>query len=674
MENKNINYWTIPCNIADYDVINAFKELQCIEWKQILNNVNVDDIIYIYVGKPYSKIMYKCKINKVNLDKVSIDDKKYWTKPNEYGTYKRYMEIELLEKYEDNELYSYNNLKKYNFLNVQGQASASEELVDFIENNNTISVNKNANYYETVNKKRVEDKKMWLKVLNNEQQENNMALDILLYLYDCKNYTSNGKNIANYFNTDVAAINSYIKSFGKRVIELLNIDEQIYNNSSRRWNIPFETIPELNNNHIFTWKLRKELIDALMEKYDLIPKEETIEEKIQQFIIEYPYDTYCKNIEKDLEARQYFVNKYTLHTIMNMSLDNFVIGRADIDNEGRDSFCYLLERSMQNLGQMRGSFVSKFGVWYSKDDNEYKFTKKYGDNLTDAFEKLKQEICFLLVSANNNNYEDISKCEIANIFKGKILSTYYPEKYLCIFDEEDVNKFLNILDIKYDILEINTLEKKKMLLQKFKETNKLLKDYSDYYFVCFLYKTFKNELKIKNTVTGEIDYNNIEFVDFDYLKRHETSRKNSYRSRETDYERINRNKKDVGNRGETAILQSEKNKLKSLGLNDLAEQVSICDNDAEGYDIISFDEHGDEIHIEVKTNSNNKTYLDFYITANELEHLMKDDKYYIYYLFNIKGKPRCHIINKKDILDKKQEFFQPVIYKVNIDVREKNKE
>ena len=51
MENENINYWTIPCNIADYDVINAFKELQCIEWKQILNNVNVDDIIYIYVGK-----------------------------------------------------------------------------------------------------------------------------------------------------------------------------------------------------------------------------------------------------------------------------------------------------------------------------------------------------------------------------------------------------------------------------------------------------------------------------------------------------------------------------------------------------------------------------------------------------------------------------------------------
>ena len=52
---------------------------------------------------------------------------------------------------------------------------------------------------------------------------------------------------------------------------------------------------------------------------------------------------------------------------------------------------------------------------------------------------------------------------------------------------------------------------------------------------------------------------------------------------------------------------------------------------------------------------------------------MGDENYYIYYLFNIKGKPKCHIINKEDILKRKEEFFQPVIYKVNIDVLEKDK-
>lgn len=526
-------------------------------------------------------------------------------------------------------------------------------------------------YFEMVNKKRVPDKKTWLEILNNEETENNKALDILLYLYDCKNYTSNGKNIAKYFNTDVGAINSYIKSFGKRIIDLLNLDEQIYNEkSSRRWNIPFVTVPELNTKNVFTWRLRKELIEALIEKFDLIPKEDTIDDKIKDFIEDYPYDDFCKSIEKDMEARQYFINKFALTNIMNMTLDEFVIGRADIDEKGRDTFCYLIERTMQGLGDMRGSFVSKFGVWYSKEEHEYKYTKKFGENLESAFKKLKQEICFLLVSANNNNYEEIKKCEIANIFKGKILSTYFPEKYLCIFDEEDVDKFLNILDIQYDIHQIDTLEKKKALLKSYKDNNSILKDYSDYYFVIFLYRTFRDELKTKNTIAGKIDYD-IEFVNFEYLKRHEISRKNSYRSRETDYERINRNKKDIGNRGEDAILKNEINKLKNLGLNELAEQVCICDNDALGYDINSFDENGNEIHIEVKTNSNNKSYLDFYITDNELKHLIEEDNYYIYYLYNIKGKPKCHIINKKDILAKQDEFFQPVIYKVNVDVSEK---
>ena len=668
--NSQKKYWTISCNINDYDIISALKKLKVIDWKQVLTNININDVVYIYLGRPYSQIMYKCVVRKINLKEQTIDDKEFERDTWNYENYGRYMELELVSSYPENSLLGFENLKNYGLTTVQSQTSAKKELVDYIESfNNEDSIDNN---YKIFNKKRVPDKKSWLKVLDNENSENNKAIDILLYLYDCKNYTSNGKKIAKYFNTDVAAINSYIKSFGKRVIDLLQLEEQSNGDgSSRRWNIPFETVPEENKSNVFTWKLRKELIDALIEKFDLLPKEETIDEKIKNYLEDYPYDAYCEGIKKDLVAREYFVSKFSLSNIMKMNLNDYVIGRADIDSNGRDTFCYLIERSMQGLGDMRGSFVSKFGVWYSKDDQEYQYTKKYGNNLEQAFKKLKEDICFLLVSANNDDYEEISNCEIPNIFKGKILSTYYPEKYLCIFDEEDVDKFLNALDIQYDVHIINTLEKKKTLLQQYKNQNNLLKEYSDDYFVLFLYRTFKNELRTKNTVSGEIDYN-IEFVDYEYLKNHEVKNKNNYRPRETDYERINRNKKDVGNRGENAILQYEKNKLKSLGLLDLAEQVSLCENDASGHDIDSFDEHGNEIHIEVKTNSGNKSYLDFYITNNELEHLMSDDNYYIYYLFNIKGKPKCHILNKKDLLNRKEEFFQPVIYKVNIDVLEKN--
>ena len=535
-------------------------------------------------------------------------------------------------------------------------------------NNNKINYYDN-DYYELVNKKRINDKKIWLQILENEAQENNKVLDILHYLYDCKNYTSNGKNIAQALNTKVGAINLYISNFGKRIINMLHLEEQIGTNSqNRRWNIPFETVPELNTDNTFTWKLRNELIEALVEKYNLTPKEESLDEIMRQFINEYPYQTFLNNIKDELKVREAFINKFTIDKILQLSIDDFVIGRAEIDTKGKESFCYLIERDMIKLGDMRGAYVNKFGVWFSKKNNRYEYSKKFGNNLEIAFKNLKKEIYLLLISAENDDYEKINTNKIATIFKEKILSTYFPNKYLCIFKEEDVDKFLNILNIKYDMHKINTFEKKKMLLKEYRNTNKYFKDKDDYYFVTFLYTTFKEELKIKNTVSGEIDCN-LEFTDFIYLEKHCQNKKNEYRSRQTDYEKINRAKKDIGNRGENAVLQYEKNKLINKGLINLSKKVSICDNDAIGYDIISFDDNGNEIHIEVKTNCSNCSYLDFYITDNELQRLKEDENYYIYYLYDIKKKPKYHIINKKMLLEK--DFLQPVIYRASIDVLKK---
>ena len=132
--NNKINYWTIPCNINYYDIINAFNDLNNIEWKQYLNNIQPGDIVYIYVGAPYSKMMYKCKVNKVNLNKITIDDRKYWPNSENYGKFDRYMEIELLKKYDDTDYYHYSNLKLNGFINQQGQSSATEQLVNYLEN------------------------------------------------------------------------------------------------------------------------------------------------------------------------------------------------------------------------------------------------------------------------------------------------------------------------------------------------------------------------------------------------------------------------------------------------------------------------------------------------------------------------------------------------------------
>jgi len=521
-----------------------------------------------------------------------------------------------------------------------------------------------------LNKKRVQNKKDWIKILEaEEERESNDIFSIFEYLYTCKNYMSNGKRIEEKLNM---SINGKIRGFGLRVIKLLGIDEQDRKDGrgKRYWNIPFETVESFNK-EFFTWRLRKELVEALEEKYNLQKETENLDDKIENFMKDCPYDDYMNSIKDNLDTREKFVTNFTVSRIVQMEIDDFVIGKSKIDDKGKESFCYLIETQMRDLGEMRGAFVDKFGVWFAPKTNEYEFTKKFGNNIKDAFYKLKEEICSLIIAGNNDDFEAIENSMISPLFRGKILATYYPEKFLCIFKEEDVDKFLYELDIKYDMHEFNTLEKKKKLLLEYKNLNKYFNQKSNYYFVSFLYTTFKNELKIKHTVNGEIDYN-IEFIDFNYLGKHEVKKKSTFRPRETDYERISRNKKDVGNRGENAILNNEIDKLRKLGLNYLADKVSLCENDAEGYDLVSYDSEGNEIHIEVKTNSSNSKYLDFYITDNELQHLMSDDKYYIYYLYDIKNsKPKCHIINKQEILKNREKYLRPVIYKVDIDVEKK---
>ena len=58
--------WIIPSNPKYYDIINCFNNTNEIIWKQS-SNIHINDIIYLYVAAPYSKIMYKCRAIDVNI-------------------------------------------------------------------------------------------------------------------------------------------------------------------------------------------------------------------------------------------------------------------------------------------------------------------------------------------------------------------------------------------------------------------------------------------------------------------------------------------------------------------------------------------------------------------------------------------------------------------------------
>lgn len=101
--------WLIPANPKFYDVINCFNTTNTINWKQS-SDIKIGDIVYLYVGAPYSAILYKCEAIKVNI-------------PYEYQDNNlkmdRVMILKLLEKY-DYQKYSFSFLNKYGVKAIRG--------------------------------------------------------------------------------------------------------------------------------------------------------------------------------------------------------------------------------------------------------------------------------------------------------------------------------------------------------------------------------------------------------------------------------------------------------------------------------------------------------------------------------------------------------------------------
>ncbi len=133
-QKSNIAQWIIPCNIELYDIFGAFKKLKCIDWKQSNHSIVENDEVYIYVGKPIAAIMYKCKVNKANLEEADIDDAEFVINGEEYENYGNYMELELLEEYEQSR-FSIEALKANGLHGgIQGPRHVNE-LAEFLNSN-----------------------------------------------------------------------------------------------------------------------------------------------------------------------------------------------------------------------------------------------------------------------------------------------------------------------------------------------------------------------------------------------------------------------------------------------------------------------------------------------------------------------------------------------------------
>jgi len=109
-------------------------------------------------------------------------------------------------------------------------------------------------------------------------------------------------------------------------------------------------------------------------------------------------------------------------------------------------------------------------------------------------------------------------------------------------------------------------------------------------------------------------------------------------------QRSARERERIGLLGEEFVLECEKDRLRKADRNDLANRVAMvsCGDESLGYDVLSFDVDGDELHIEVKTTSRSREAdPGFWLSENERSRAELDSQWTLYRVWSVDSSPVC---------------------------------
>lgn len=380
------------------------------------------------------------------------------------------------------------------------------------------------------------------------------------------------------------------------------------------------------------------------------------------------------------KLRAAFVKEFSIKHIAEMKIDDYVEGK------NKQSFCYRIEWELDGLGRITGAPAIKFGIYYGKNQ-EYKYAQIWGSNHKIAFENIRKALIELIEAGKNGDIETLVNSRISTMFKGKILSTYYPEKYLNIFSENHLDYYLTFFGLdNEEIIQSDPIQKREVLLA-FKNKDKVMKTWPTDVFSNFLYFTYPTwpykKQKEENVETKE--YQQPEFPPAPQIEQIEqtilppntepTDLLNK-KGAKPDYDKENRLCKLLGDRGEDLVLKFEQERLQAAGLKALAKKVKrvSLDSDSWGYDILSYNNDKTERYIEVKATRAKPGTANFFLTLNELNTAKeKQENYFIYMVYNILSpNPKIWIIPNPFSPENENVQMEPVNYRVKINAKKTN--
>lgn len=275
----------------------------------------------------------------------------------------------------------------------------------------------------------------------------------------------------------------------------------------------------------------KNKTDALIEKYGSLEKalntigfslnqeQQTVLSDLEKLIVKFDKNKNLFNPEflndktQSFKTRDSFLAKFPIDRILEMDLDDYVIGK-----QNEDSFCHMLEKSLPVFGRISGRYSTIHGVYWSKDSNQYKWRGKFA-NEDEAFVAIKHQIHSMLLAAKTlqhdgdwTRFSDFMKMQEKTVYanvKSKILCVYFPNIFLNIHKKELLNYILDTFDIQNKISEPRYILEEQVL--NLKNIHGIMKNWDNVDFGNFAF----NAISVNGEVTDEP--NEIEKDDVNYL-------------------------------------------------------------------------------------------------------------------------------------------------------------
>jgi hypothetical protein len=333
-----------------------------------------------------------------------------------------------------------------------------------------------------------------------------------------------------------------------------------------------------------------------------------------------------------LYARGLFLETFPRDSLQQLTLNDYVIGLK------RPTFCTFVEVTTRYWARITGATAFKFGIYFGRTKSDpkkmYRFATKFGESGASAFSRIKESLLSLIEegSKQNPNFEAIDNNPLSPMFKAKILSLYFPSKFINICSNEHLLELASIFELPEDLYLSQTQHE----LLSFKKENSITRGWSYPKYMTFLYHKYMNKELIKAKKQPKK-------INFKALQERKDAR---------------------GKAAEGFAFEWEKKRLKGSDLGHLINRIEDrTSRPGYGYDFLSYNQDETERYIEVKSvlKINEEGTHRFFVSKTERQVSESADHKLTYYLYLVFFDDRGRPIDLYHV--RAQEFYR----RANID-------